>query len=99
MLLAELEAHPYEPRLDPAAPYLKYLTCLADLAPSFPKKLKRDIKNPKKWDALAREMAHSDPKLNAFLATTQAIDLINGGVKVNALPEVVTATINHRISL
>ena len=29
--------------------------------------------------------------------TTQAIDLIHGGVKINALPESVTAGVNHRI--
>ena len=31
------------------------------------------------------------------MGTTTAIDVINGGVKVNALPEVVTILINHRI--
>ncbi|ORY35731.1 hypothetical protein BCR39DRAFT_511770 [Naematelia encephala] len=35
----------------------------------------------------------------AFVSTTQAVDIVNGGVKVNALPEVVTAIVNHRISL
>lgn len=32
-----------------------------------------------------------------FFQTTQAIDLIHGGVKINALPESVTAGVNHRI--
>ncbi|CAD6573047.1 MAG: hypothetical protein TREMPRED_000714 [Tremellales sp. Tagirdzhanova-0007] len=35
----------------------------------------------------------------AMVSTTQAVDIINGGVKVNALPEVVTAIVNHRISV
>ena len=35
----------------------------------------------------------------AMVSTTQAIDIINGGLKVNALPEVVTTYINHRISI
>ncbi len=55
------------------------------------------------------------PRMGAsMLATTQAVDIVNGGVKVNALvrslrrgkvslltvqPEVVTAVVNHRISL
>jgi Gly-Xaa carboxypeptidase len=35
----------------------------------------------------------------AYIAgTTQAIDIINGGVKANALPELAYATVNHRIS-
>ncbi|KAG8683468.1 hypothetical protein FRC11_013533, partial [Ceratobasidium sp. 423] len=33
----------------------------------------------------------------SLLRTTQAIDLINGGVKVNALPEQASAVVNHRI--
>jgi Gly-Xaa carboxypeptidase len=35
----------------------------------------------------------------AYIAgTTQAIDIINGGVKANALPELAYATVNYRIS-
>jgi len=90
LILAQVEANPFEPVLDPRGPYLKYLSCLSDYAPDFPKKLGKDVKNPKKWGKLAKELAAADRKVNAFLATTQAIDLINGGVKINALPEVVT---------
>lgn len=35
---------------------------------------------------------------DSAFTTTQAVDLISGGVKVNALPEEATAVINHRIS-
>ncbi|WWC62162.1 uncharacterized protein I303_104754 [Kwoniella dejecticola CBS 10117] len=98
LLLAELEAHPFKPSLSPKAPFLKNLNCLADYAPEFPKSVKHDIKDPRKWDKLAVELASKDRVINSFLATTQAIDLINGGVKVNALPEVVDATVNYRIA-
>jgi Gly-Xaa carboxypeptidase len=33
----------------------------------------------------------------SLLRTTQAVDLINGGVKANALPELAGAVVNHRI--
>ena len=33
----------------------------------------------------------------ARITTTQAVDLIGGGVKINALPEQAWAVINHRI--
>ncbi|WVW85410.1 hypothetical protein I302_107448 [Kwoniella bestiolae CBS 10118] len=36
---------------------------------------------------------------SAMVGTTQAVDIINGGLKVNALPESVVAIVNHRISL
>ena len=89
LLLAELEANPFEPYLDPANPYLKYLSCLSEHAPGMPKSLRSAVKDPRKWPALARTLAASERRVNSFLATTQAIDLIKGGVKVNALPEVV----------
>ncbi|WWC89293.1 uncharacterized protein L201_004214 [Kwoniella dendrophila CBS 6074] len=98
LLLSELESNPYKPSLSPKSPLLKNLNCLADYAPQFPKGLKREIKDPRKWNKLAQELANESRLMNSFLATTQAIDLINGGVKVNALPEVVDATINHRIA-
>ncbi|WVR09460.1 hypothetical protein IAU60_006527 [Kwoniella sp. DSM 27419] len=35
----------------------------------------------------------------AMISTTQAVDIIYGGLKVNALPESVSAVINHRINI
>lgn len=37
--------------------------------------------------------------ISSLLGTTQAVDLIEGGVKVNALPERASAVINHRIAI
>jgi Gly-Xaa carboxypeptidase len=39
-----------------------------------------------------------DPMLKSLIGTTLAIDLINGGVKTNALPERAWAVVNHRIA-
>ncbi|KAJ9094391.1 hypothetical protein QFC20_006893 [Naganishia adeliensis] len=89
-LLVELEANPYLPTLTSDHPYLPYLTCLAEHAPDVGKHFKRSVENPKKWDGLAKTLARESAQNRAFLATTQAIDLIEGGVKVNALPEVAT---------
>jgi Gly-Xaa carboxypeptidase len=89
LLLAELEANPFPASLTPETPFLKYLTCLSEHAPEFPKQLKKRVDNPRAWPKLAQELASKERVFNSFLATTQAIDLINGGVKVNALPEVV----------
>ncbi|WWD19241.1 hypothetical protein CI109_103699 [Kwoniella shandongensis] len=35
----------------------------------------------------------------AMVSTTQAVDIINGALKVNALPESVVAVVNHRINI
>lgn len=39
-----------------------------------------------------------DDRTRNLLRTTQAVDLIHGGIKVNALPERTEAMINHRIA-
>ncbi|KAH8085208.1 putative Gly-X carboxypeptidase [Filobasidium floriforme] len=92
----KLESHPFPTALTSASPYLKYLTCLADYAPDLPKDLRKSIKTPSKWKKLAAGLS-KDPQQRAFLGTTQAVDLIKGGVKVNALPEEAEATVNYRI--
>lgn len=97
-LLTELEDHPFKPSLEAQSPYLKYMSCLAEYGPEFPKKLGKKIQNPRAWPKLAKELAGSDRVVNSFLATSTAIDLIKGGVKVNALPETVEAVVNHRIA-
>lgn len=96
-LLVHLESHPFPTSLHPANPYLKYLNCLADYAPKLPHSLRKAIKSPRKWEKLAKELS-KDAKERALLGTTMAVDLISGGVKVNALPERAEATINHRIA-
>lgn len=50
-------------------------------------------------DPLAEAVAASDPILRYTMQTSQAVDLIIGGAKVNALPEKVEAVINHRINI
>lgn len=39
-----------------------------------------------------------DARTRTLLRTTQAVDLIHGGIKVNALPERTEAMVNHRIA-
>ncbi len=40
-----------------------------------------------------------DRVLSSLVGTTQAITLISGGVKSNALPERASAVVNHRIAV
>lgn len=49
-------------------------------------------------DALKDALLQTFPLYDAVLRTTQAVDLISGGIKVNALPELAAAVINHRIA-
>jgi Gly-Xaa carboxypeptidase len=64
----------------------------------MPKDLKKKLNDPRKWEELAEELG-KDRTLRAFLGTTQAIDLIQGGVKSNALPEVRSSPIHVKTEL
>lgn len=84
-LIVALEDSPDSPKLERGNPVLSYLNCAADHG-SMSKSLKRSVRNPKRWKKLGEEMAEGDETgvTRAFLATTQAADLIGGGIKVSA---------------
>lgn len=75
--------------------------CLAAHAPKLPPSL-RDalLKADTSDDALraAEQILFQDRFFKSLVQTTQAIDLIQGGVKTNALPESAWAVVNHRIA-
>lgn len=100
----QIEAHPQSPHLSRTSPLYQTLLCQAEHGPEIPKILKQLILHSVKSDkslklAEAELIAHDKDRLvRSLLSTTQAVDLIQGGVKVNALPERAEATVNHRIS-
>jgi Gly-Xaa carboxypeptidase len=65
--------------------------------------LRKTIKKSLKSKKAAKSVADYIAKKNVFqrylMQTSQATDLISGGVKINALPEKVYAVINHRIAV
>ncbi|KAJ7583280.1 hypothetical protein C8J56DRAFT_953540 [Mycena floridula] len=68
-----------------SAPLYEALQCYSEHGKTIPRKFRRAIKSS----------INCTP---ALLATTQAIDLVGGGVKTNALPETAWAVVNHRLS-
>ncbi len=46
-----------------------------------------------------QEFVRSDKTTSSMIRTTQAIDVIHGGVKSNALPEQAWAIVNHRVAV
>jgi len=67
-----------------------------------PSDLRRIIKKSVYSDKALKSLQSfilEDKELNSLVTTTQAIDLIGGGVKSNALPELAWAVVNRRISV
>ncbi|ETW78967.1 Metallo peptidase M20 [Heterobasidion irregulare TC 32-1] len=100
-LLVELEAHPFEVHLSRGTPVYATVQCLAAHAKNLPQKLRASIKASAKSDKALKKAEKElfvDPAFKALVGTTQAIDLIQGGVKTNALPEQAWAVVNHRLA-
>ncbi|KAG1869487.1 hypothetical protein F4604DRAFT_1773517 [Suillus subluteus] len=76
--------------------------CLAAYNPVYPEDLRKLARKAVADDTalkvLQERLLASDPLYKAMLGTTQAVDLVEGGVKVNALPERASAVVNHRIA-
>ena len=101
-LIVQLENHPHVARLNRNDTYYTNLQCQAAFDPDMDEDLRASIKNSltSDWalEDLEAQLFSSNRRLKAIGGTTQAVDLINGGVKVNALPEEATAVVNHRIA-
>ncbi|KND02640.1 uncharacterized protein SPPG_01728 [Spizellomyces punctatus DAOM BR117] len=98
-LITRLEANPHEAVLSDDNPFLAYLRCEAKFAPDMSQWLRTAIRKINIFrPALVRYLS-KDPRTRYMLATSQAVDMIHGGVKLNALPELATAEVNHRIAV
>jgi Gly-Xaa carboxypeptidase len=99
-MLVAYEAHPYKATLQRGTPVYRSAQCLAAHAKDMPHSLKRALRRADKSDRAlqkAEELLFKDTAFRALAGTTQAIDLVSGGVKTNALPEQAYAVVNHRI--
>ena len=107
-LIAQIESEQYRTRLENENPYFTQLQCGAAYSEEFPSKLKKLLTH-RHSSGLSTCKGHSDPlaleaskqglEIKYLMQTSQAVDVISGGVKVNALPEKVTVTVNHRINI
>ena len=96
-----IENNPFASELTVESPALGMLQCIAKHTDQIPLWLKKNIFKAA-YDAVANskvlEFMARKPLYDTFVRTTQAIDVINGGVKSNALPESVSFVINTRIN-
>ncbi|KAJ5336099.1 uncharacterized protein N7506_004121, partial [Penicillium brevicompactum] len=96
-LVVALESNPYGPVITENSPIHKRLLCQARYSPNTQPEIEALLK-VNDFERLAVEFAKTSP-LNRFVVqTSQAVDLINGGVKINAMPEAVTLAVNYRVA-
>lgn len=99
-MIVALEQNPYTPVLTKENPLRGLLECQAkytpgELEPWLRRSLQRDDDGTEIGKKLADERG---PQIRFSMQTSQAVDIIKGGDKVNALPETVSAIVNYRIA-
>ncbi|KAG0709347.1 hypothetical protein DFH29DRAFT_1027583 [Suillus ampliporus] len=100
-LLVQYEKHPFEVHLTRGSPTYRNIQCMAQHAPGVSPSLKKHMLRAEHCDRALRaaeKELFEDRGFMSLVGTTQAINLVEGGVKVNALPEQAWAVVDHRIS-
>lgn len=99
-----IERDPYAPVFSPKNPTYSYMQCIAAHDPKgkIPKLDKKYIVRAA-YDKIANakviKMIQENIVTKFLIQTSQAIDIISGGEKANALPETTKMLINHRIAI
>ena len=100
-LLVEFESNPIKLSIDRDPPIYKTMLCNAVHSSDMDRALRIAIlRSPYSKLALKKleRLIEGNTILKSSVGTTQAIDLVQGGVKTNALPEQAWAVVNHRIA-
>ncbi|KAF7539122.1 hypothetical protein G7Z17_g12493 [Cylindrodendrum hubeiense] len=97
-IITALESHTYEPQVLKNSPTYNHLVCLARYSPEE----STDIADLLKKDDLKKLttlFVEDGGKVARYMIqTSQAIDIIQGGQKINAMPEVVSLGVNYRVA-
>ncbi len=97
-----IESQSHDASLARSGTVFQMLQCAAAHGPDITTTLRSLIEKAASDDQALIELSDAlvkmGPKFAALVGTTQAVDLVSGGVKVNALPERVETVINHRIA-
>lgn len=102
-MVTTLEDNPFPAYLKRNSTYFRSLQCDAAYDDSYSDEL-RDVLARASTDDVALIAAQEallkldGDRFRAFTGTTQAIDVIHGGIETNALPETAYAVINNRIA-
>ncbi|THU99115.1 carboxypeptidase S [Dendrothele bispora CBS 962.96] len=99
-LVVAIESNPYPAQLTRSSVLYSSMQCYASHGVSMDSRLKRTIEKSVKSDRALKKLEKTlfeEPATKALVGTTQAVDLVLGGVKANALPEQAYAVVNHRI--
>lgn len=98
-IIDAIEDEPYKPQLIEENPYYKMLQCAAEHSENMDPKLRKNIRSMHLESSKKKVIKAIAENISSkyFISTSQAVDIIHGGLKINALPEEVVTEVNHRI--
>lgn len=102
-LVTRLERNPFNPIFSSRNPTFYEYQCIAEYSNKIPSNIRKEIKKSGTSLAASKKVAeyiyNTDIGSRYLVTTSQAVDIIHGGVKSNALPEYVEVVVNHRIAV
>lgn len=96
-IVVALESSPFEPKIIQDSPIHEALICFTRYSPDALPSLTNFIKNGE-LDRAAQVLAQAQRETQYFIQTSQAVNWIAGGQKINSLPEFTTIGVNHRFA-
>ncbi|SCV99684.1 LAFE_0B00232g1_1 [Lachancea fermentati] len=101
-IVLTLENNPFSFDMGLDSAFYGYLCCVAEHDSNFPLEYRKAILEAPYDDKQRKKMVKFTsqvPSMRELMRTSQAVDVFNGGMKANALPEVTKFLVNHRIDL
>lgn len=96
-IISTLEAHPYKAELIAGSPMHNHLMCQARYSPDADPKLTHMI-NKGDLDGVTDLLVKQSGLTQFLIQTSQAVDMIQGGQKINAMPEKTSLGVNYRVA-
>ncbi|SCW03157.1 LAFE_0G04214g1_1 [Lachancea fermentati] len=101
-LIELMESRPFDFSFTSENPFYGLLTCIAEHKRDLPEEIKYailDAPYSEKSKGNLIKFISKQKLMRELLRTSQAVDIIRGGIKANALPEVTSFLVNHRIDV
>jgi Gly-Xaa carboxypeptidase len=101
-IIMAIEHHPFIGKVTTKNPMFGFLECAAVHAPesSFPMAIRSNLEKVAQGDGKAQqELAQVLDNLRYYFKTSQSVGKINGGVKINAIPETASTLVNLRLAV
>ncbi|KAJ5264771.1 hypothetical protein N7505_007564 [Penicillium chrysogenum] len=101
-IVVAIENHPFAGKVTPKNPMFRFLECGAVHAPesSFPMAVRRMLGPAAQNDSPSQEqLAQTLDDMRYYFQTSQSVGKINGGVKINAIPETASTMVNLRLAV